>query len=209
MSKPYDPRFVPTEHVGEPDPSAHRRLTRPMQDHCTRLFGWLYWHEAHGRTRYYLADRFCNGHVSLSLVDLGLHVSRRRQLDVVLLRRKLSRPIVPYGARGGPDPAEYSLRNGRFHLGSPRSTPNSQPAISADAVHLEQQRGDVRTFNRDPFDGSPPNSPIRANVPTAAERHQQHHEQKMSRNGKCATGSTPNIKIARALCPAPSVIPVA
>jgi hypothetical protein len=76
-------RHVPTDRVRKPDPLAHQQQAGPMQHHHALLLHSLHGNKAHGRPAHCLADRLGIGGIVLLAFDVGLHVARRHQPDIV------------------------------------------------------------------------------------------------------------------------------
>ena len=73
---------------------AHQDPPNPMQHHDVLLLCRLHANEAHGRPGHRLADRFRICRVVLAALDVGLHVLRRHQLNLMALRDQLAGPVM-------------------------------------------------------------------------------------------------------------------
>jgi hypothetical protein len=82
-------------HLGQ---LAHQKVAGPVQHQDRLLLFGLHRHEAHARPRHCLADRPCVRSIGLAALDVGLHVRRRHEANILAELRQLSRPVM----RGGP-----------------------------------------------------------------------------------------------------------
>ena len=77
---------------------AHQQIARAVLHQLSLLFRRFDLHETHGRASHRLADRLGIGRVVLVALDVGLHVLRRHQTNLVTELGQLPRPIVRRGA---------------------------------------------------------------------------------------------------------------
>jgi hypothetical protein len=114
-------RHVPTDRIRKPGPLPHQQQAGPMQYHHALLLGSLHGNKAHKRPAHRLADRLSVGRIVLLALDVGLHVARRHQSDIVPERAQLSCPIVPGGTRLDADPTGLNRRKERQHPRPPQT----------------------------------------------------------------------------------------
>jgi hypothetical protein len=86
------------DHVHQLSALPDQQIARAKQRHHRLLLGRLRGNEAHRRPRHRLADGRRIASVGLAAFDIGLHVSRRHQLDLMAQRRDLPRPEVARAA---------------------------------------------------------------------------------------------------------------
>jgi hypothetical protein len=141
------------DHLG---PLAHQQIARAMQHQPALLLGRFDLHETHGRTPDRLADRLGVGGIVLVALDVGLHVLRRHQPNLVTELRQLARPIVCRGAGLHADETRRQRFEERQHLAAPKLLPNNDLLGRVDPVDLKHVLGDIQPDRGNlHLDGSP------------------------------------------------------
>ncbi len=98
------------DHLG---PLAHQQIARPMQHQLALLLGRFDPHKTHGWAAHRLADRLSVSSIVLVALDVGLHIPRRHQTNLVTKLREFTRPIMGRGACLHADKAGPQLRKER------------------------------------------------------------------------------------------------
>ncbi len=101
-----------------------------------RLFAF-HRNEAHRRPRYRFADRFGVCLVGLAAPDVGFHVRRRHQPDVMAELAEFPRPVVGPGTGLHTDQAGPKSLEEFQHLVPPQLPPQDDGTFCVDAVNLE------------------------------------------------------------------------
>src|SRR5262249_60610066 len=109
------------------------------------LLGRLDAHKAHGWTPDRLADRLGVGCVVLIALEIGLHVLRRHQTNLVSELGQLASPIVGCGTGLHPDQAWRQRCEERDHLAAPQLLSDNDLLSCIDAMNLEYVLGDIQT----------------------------------------------------------------
>ena len=79
------------DHLG---PLPHQKIARPMQHQLALLLGRFDLHKTHGWAAHRLADRLSVSSIVLVALDVGLHIPRRHQTNLVTKLREFTRPIM-------------------------------------------------------------------------------------------------------------------
>ena len=114
--------------------------------------------------------------IVLLAFDVGLHVARRHQPDIVPECPQLSCPIVPGGTRLDADPTGLDRREERQHPGPPQTSPNHHPTVTINAVHLEHRLCYVHPDNHYLSHRSPPCSSRAAHAAPWMESRPRHQK---------------------------------
>jgi hypothetical protein len=85
------------------------------------------------------------GRRTASQIDVGLHVLRRHQTNLVAKLREFTRPIMGGGARLHADKARRQRLEKFQHLAAPKSLPNDDLLGRVDPVNLEHVLGYIQT----------------------------------------------------------------
>lgn len=107
------------------------------------LFGRLYRHEPHRRPRHRLADRLGIIGVGLTALDVGLHIGRRHETNIVPERNQLARPVMRRPARLHADQASRQLGEERQHLSPPQRLAHHRFAGGINSMNLENALGQI------------------------------------------------------------------
>jgi hypothetical protein len=148
-----------------------------MQHHHALLLHGFHGNKAHGRPAHRLANRLSVGRIVLLAFDVGLHVARRHQPDIVPECAQLACPIVPGGTRLDADPTGLDdRREERQHPRPPQTSPNYHPTVAVDAMHLKNGLCYVQTDNHNLSHRSPPRSSVAAHAAPWVESRPRHHK---------------------------------
>ena len=82
-------------------------------------------------------------------LDVGLHIPRRHQTNLVTKLRKFTRPIMGGGARLHADKARRQRLEELQHLAAPKLLPNDDLLGRVDPVNLKHVLGDIQTDRGD------------------------------------------------------------
>ena len=121
---------VPTKRIHQHGPLAHQQVARPVQHQHRLLLGRLDRHEAHRRPRHRLADRLGVGRIRLAALDVGLHVGRRHQPDLMAQGTDLARPVMRRAARLDANQAGRQALEERQHLRPLQLAPQHRACLS-------------------------------------------------------------------------------
>jgi len=116
-----------------------------MQHQSALLFGRFDLHKTHSRTSHSLADRLGVGGIILVALDVGLHILRRHQTNLVAELRELTRPVMGRSAGLQADKARRQRFEECQHLATPKLLPNDDLLGPVDPVNLEHVLGDIQT----------------------------------------------------------------
>ena len=103
-------RTMPAQRVDRHHPLTAQQLARAMQHQQRLLRDALHRHEAHLRPLHRLADRRRIGSIVLVRLDVGAHVLRRQDADLVPETDQRARPVMRPGAGFHPDPTTRQPR---------------------------------------------------------------------------------------------------
>ena len=76
---------------------SHQQVSYAVLHELRLLLGCFYWHSAHRRSPDRFAARHSIDRIVLVALDVGLHILRRHQTNLVAELRKLARPIMRRG----------------------------------------------------------------------------------------------------------------
>jgi hypothetical protein len=122
-----------------------QKIARPMLHQSTLLIGRLRLYKSHRRPANRLADRFGVRRIVLVALDVGLHVFRWHQTNLVTQLRQLTRPIMRRGTGLHADQAGRQRRKKLQHLTAAKLLPDDDLLGCVDAVDLEHVLSDVQT----------------------------------------------------------------
>ena len=91
------------------------------------------------------ADRLGVGGIILVALDVGLHILRRHQPDLMPELRQLARPIMRRGASLHADKTWRQRFEKRQHLAAAKLLPDDDLLGRIDPVDLEHVLGDIQT----------------------------------------------------------------
>src|SRR5271167_4574172 len=97
------------------------------------------------------ASQIASASASIVLValDVGLHIPRRHQTNLVTKLREFTRPIMGGGARLHADKARRQRLEELQHLAAPKLLPNNDLLGRVDPVNLKHVLGDIQTDRGD------------------------------------------------------------
>ena len=130
-------------------PLAHQQIACSMLHQLTLLLGRLDRYEPHGWTPHRLADRLGVGGIVLVALDVGLHILRRHQTNLMPELRQLARPIMRRGASLHADQARRQSFEERYHLAAAKLLSDDDLLGRVDAVNLKHVLGDIQTDRGD------------------------------------------------------------
>src|SRR6478736_5198437 len=127
-----------------------------MQHQLALLLGRLNPYKTHGRASHRLTDCLRVGGIVLIALDVGLHILRRHQADLVAQLRQLTRPIVRRGTGLHADDARRQSFEERHNLAAAKLLSDDDLLGPVNAVNLEHVLGDIQTDRGNlHVDGSP------------------------------------------------------
>ncbi len=103
----------------------------------------------HGWAAHRLADRLSVGSIVLVALDVGLHIPRRHQTNLVTKLREFARPIMGRGACLHADKARRQCLEELQHLAAPKLLPNDDLLGRVDPLNLKHVLGDIQTDRAD------------------------------------------------------------
>src|SRR5262245_1742953 len=124
---------------------ADQQIARAVLHQLALLLGRLDAHKAHGWAPDRLADRLGVSCVVLIALEIGLHVLRRHQTNLVSELGQLASPIVGCGTGLHPDQAWRQRCEERDHLAAPQLLSDNDLLSCIDAMNLEYLLGDIQT----------------------------------------------------------------
>ena len=130
------------DHLG---PLPHQKIARSMQHQLALLLRRFDLHKTHVRAAHRLADRLSVGSIVLVALDVGLHIPRRHQTNLVTKLREFTRPIMGGGARLHADKARRQRLEELQHLAAPKLLPNDDLLGRVDPMNLKHVLGDIQT----------------------------------------------------------------
>src|SRR6478736_5485924 len=116
-----------------------------MQHQLALLLGRLNPYKTHGRASHRLTDCLRVGGIVLIALDVGLHILRRHQADLVAQLRQLTRPIVRRGTGLHADDARRQSFEERHNLAAAKLLSDDDLLGPVNAVNLEHVLGDIQT----------------------------------------------------------------
>ena len=120
-----------------------------MQHQLALLLGRFDPHKTRGWAAHRLTDRLGVGSIVLVALDVGLHIPRRHQTNLVTKLREFTRPIMGGGARLHADKARRQRLEELQHLAPPKLLSNDDLLSCIDPVNLEHVLGDIQTERGD------------------------------------------------------------
>src|SRR5712664_84478 len=127
-----------------------------MQHQLALLLSRLNPHETHGRAPHRLTDCLRVGGIVLIALDVGLHILRWHQTDLVAQLRQLARPMVRRGTGLHADQAGRQSFEERYNLAAAKLLSDDDLLGRVNAVNLEHVLGDIQTDRGNlHVDGSP------------------------------------------------------
>ena len=128
---------------------AHQQIACSMLHQSSLLLGRFDRYEPHGWPPHRLADRLSVGGIVLVALDVGLHILRRHQPDLMPELRQLARPIMRRGASFHADKTWRQCFEERNHLAAAKLLSDDDLLGRVDAVNLEHVLGDIQTDRGD------------------------------------------------------------
>ena len=124
---------------------AHQQIACSMLHQPALLLGRFDHYKPHGWAPDRLADRLGVGGIVLVALDVGLHILRRHQPNLVAKLRQLTRPIVGRGTGLHADKARRQGFEELYHLAAAELLSDDDLLGRIDAVNLEYVLGDIQT----------------------------------------------------------------
>src|SRR5258707_5253388 len=116
-----------------------------MQHQLALLFGRLNPYKTHGRAAHRLTDCLRVGGIVLMALDVGLHILRWHQTDLMAQLRQLARPMVRRGTGLHADPAWRQSLEERHNLAAAKLLSDDDLLGRVNAVNLKHVLGDIQT----------------------------------------------------------------
>src|ERR1039458_4992950 len=129
--------------------SPHQQIAYSMLHQPALLLDRLDSDEPHGWGPDCFADRLGVGGIVLVALDVGLHILRRNQTNLVAELRQFTRPIMCRGAGFHADEAWRQSFEERNYLAAAKFLSDDDLLGSVNAVNLEHVLGDIQTDRGD------------------------------------------------------------
>src|ERR1022692_4543376 len=137
-------------------PLPHQQIAYSMLHQPALLLDRLDRDEPHGWAPDRFADRLGVGGIVLVALDVGLHILRRHQTNLVAELRQFTRPIMCRGAGFHADKAWRQSLEELYQLAAAKLLSDGDLLSRVDAVNLEHVLGDIQTDRGNMHvDGSP------------------------------------------------------
>ena len=124
---------------------AHQQIAYSMLHQPALLLGRFDRDEPHGWAPDRFADRLGVGGIVLVALDVGLHILRRHQPNLMPELRQFTRPIMCRGAGFHADKARRQSFEELYQLAAAKLLPDDDLLGRINAVNLEHVLGDIQT----------------------------------------------------------------
>src|SRR5258708_19736282 len=115
---------------------AHQQIACSMQHQLALLLGRLNPYETHGWAPHRLTDCLRVGGIVLIALDVGLHILRWHQTDLVAQLRQLTRPMMRRGTGLHADEARRQSFEESYNLAAPKFLPDDDLLACVNPVTL-------------------------------------------------------------------------
>src|SRR5450759_2269532 len=126
-------------------PLPHQQIAYSMLHQPALLLDRLDRDEPHGWAPDRFADRLGVGGIVLVALDVGLHILRRHQTNLVAELRQFTRPIMCRGAGFHADKTRRQSLEELYQLAAAKLLSDGDLLSRVDAVNLEHVLGDIQT----------------------------------------------------------------
>src|ERR1019366_6764482 len=126
-------------------PLPHQQIAYSMLHQPALLLDRLDHNEPHGWAPDRFADRLGVGGIVLVALDVGLHILRRHQTNLVAELRQFTRPIMCRGAGFHADKTRRQNLEELYQLAAAKLLSDDDLLCRIDAVNLEHVLGDIQT----------------------------------------------------------------